>query len=243
KTLSPDALRAMLPTADPVTRGRIAWELGNRAPSELRPSAPPPLELAAPESVAEQTARLEAEAKAKQTAAELQAEQDRAQFGWEQKLSGSTGDLGQADMLDPTKGDLFSQAEQDKQIHDEENQVPFGFGPGGASIEENLNIESQIKQLNATVSNALRTPRNLSPRAAFTKAYQAVGKQFVTGKQSLQRGLNNVRTSWQAMKHVLMRSPLVDDFINAVKDWHFADNKTSFEVRQFVRNVRANIRN
>lgn len=215
KVLSSDALRAMLPTADPVTRGRIAWELGNRKPGELGPGAPPPT------------------LRPGEKAGELFQGEDQPFNLAGEKLDESA----------QKAAEQKAQAEQDRQIHDEENQVPFGFGPGGASIHENLNVGRQISQLNATVSNALKSPRNLSPRAAFTKAFQAVGKQFVTGKQTLQSGLNNVRTAWQTMKTVLMRPPVVADFISALKDWHFADTYTSIKVREFVRNVRKNIKN
>jgi Acetyltransferase (GNAT) domain len=316
KALSPDALRAMLPTADPVTRGRIAWELGNRPPSELRPSAPPPTpELSAtydspngsvtvskggyirnlfikPEArrSGEGTAlmkRVTDDADAAGIPLSLHIGEKRGDLANFYERLGfkkvgqdalgilyrrepiakappptpklrpgekGTGDLLQGEdqpfnlageKLDESAqkaAEARAQAEQDRKIHDEENQVPFGFGPGGASIHENLNIEPQITQLNATVSKALRSPRNLNPRAAFTKAYQAVGKQFVTAKQSLQGGLNNVRTSWQVMKTILMRPPVVEDFISALKDWHFADTKTSIAVRDFVRNVRKNLK-
>jgi hypothetical protein len=67
---------------------------------------PKELKFAAPESVEEQQARTEQEAAVKENRAAQQAKSDEVQYGWQQKLTGYTGDMGQGDLLGG--GDLFA---------------------------------------------------------------------------------------------------------------------------------------
>lgn len=140
------------------------------------------------------------------------------------------------------EAELQAQMEQEKRIFEEENQVPFGFGPGAAAAGENLNVAPQIAQLNATVSTALRTANPFSMTRRFKRAFQAIGGKGVTAKQNLAGGIQNVRAAWQTLKNIMLRPPTLHDFVEAIKDWHFADNKTSFYVRKFVRDVRKEIK-
>lgn len=125
----------------------------------------------------------------------------------------------------------------DASVNHEQNAVPFGFGPGAAAMGENLRVGSQIHQLTATVADSLRTPRPAAATARVTKAVNAVGGKFVTARETIQRAANTARATWLALKNAYLRPAKVGDFWETVKDWQGADQRTSFEVRQFVQKL------
>lgn len=138
-----------------------------------------------------------------------------------------------------------AEAEKKKQeadLWDEQNQIPFGFGPGAAAQGENLNTASQLQQLTGTVTSALKTAKPRTLQGKLQRAIQAVQGKAVTAKQRLTAAANTTRAAWLALKNGYLRPGVFGDFREAIKDWQGANQRTSFEVRQFIQRIRKEIR-
>jgi hypothetical protein len=140
------------------------------------------------------------------------------------------------------EADRAAAAAHDAAVWQEQNQVPFGFGPGAAAQGENLRAGSQISQLTATVSSALRTARPAPVTGRLTRAIEAIGGKFVSALEGFTSAANTVRAATLALKNAYLRPPLEGDFRTALKDWQGADQRISFEARRFVQDIRAQIR-
>lgn len=129
-----------------------------------------------------------------------------------------------------------------KDLNQAQNDVPFGFGPGAASVAENLAVAPQIRQLTETIGKELATPRPGGVSGRVKRAVQTSGGKLVGARQAIGRGLNSVRATWLALKNGYLRPPAITDYRESVKDWQAADQRTSFEARQFVQKIRETIK-
>jgi hypothetical protein len=140
-------------------------------------------------------------------------------------------------------------AAHEASIQIEQNQAPSGVeppllgGPGAAGSVEQFNTASQIKQLTATVTSALNTPRPLNPLTRIQRAVNAVAGKVVSGWQGLANGMGRLRAIWQTGKNNYIRPWLPQtDFFRAIKEWGLADNKASFEARAFIQKLSKAVR-
>jgi hypothetical protein len=192
------------------------------------------LELSAPESDAEMGTRQQLEAQNNAEIAREAEKKAQVQYGWKQKLAGDAGDLGQRELGGDVGGpdDLF------------------GFGPGAAAVGEiPLRAESELHQLHDVVNAALKDePKTASASQQVATAVKAARK--APGNPQGNAAKAAVTALWRAY-----RSPLTPglrgllggartqgrDFMNALKDWQGADQRTSFYVRQWAQDLRRQI--
>src|SRR4030095_13018784 len=118
----------------------------------------------------------------------------------------------------------------------EQNEVPNGT----PSLP--IQTASHIKQLTATISNAMKTKAALSPKVRMQRAIGAAGAAIKAPGQSLAQGFNTVRAGWLAMKNVLIRPWKPGGFMDAIKDWQFADQRASHETRKFLHKLNSVVR-
>jgi hypothetical protein len=225
---APEAVKALSPVAAGL---RPVGETTATETSRSDVATATPFELAAPETAAEMEARKAAEAEQNATLQDVAEKQAQVKYGWQQPNTGTAGDLGQMALPGEQPSDLF------------------GFGPGAAASGEiEMRTGSQLRQLGDTVSAALKE----SPSAP---AVQRVEKAITASKKSPNAGIDmdGPKAAWMALRDWYrnpVSAPLRDvikgrqrseSFMDALKDWQGADQRTSFEVRRWIQDSRKQI--
>jgi hypothetical protein len=142
-----------------------------------------------------------------------------------------------------------ARAAAESEFQQKKEQELFGFGPGAAASGEiKLRAGSELRQLSEAVADSLKAQ---GPKAGATQRVNAAATaaaKVSKGVTPVQRRANTVKAMWQALRsfYVNPTTPSLlrpgsgtgTDFIKALKDWQGADQRASFEVRQWIHEMR-----